>query len=58
MNYFVTGITGFIGQQFLKELAEKDATIYALVRQGSIKKIEQLRFDNGLTEQQLVATLD
>ena len=57
MNYFVTGITGFIGQQFLKELAEKDATIYALVRQGSIKKIEQLRFDNGLTEQQLVAVV-
>lgn len=54
MNYFVTGITGFIGQQFLKELSQKEGTIYALVRQGSVKKIEKLRFENGLTESQLV----
>ncbi len=54
MNYFVTGITGFIGQQFLKELSQKEGTIYALVREGSVKKIEKLRFENGLTEDQLV----
>lgn len=55
MNYFVTGITGFIGQQFLQELSKRDGKIYALVRESSVKKIEKLRFENGLSEDQLVA---
>ena len=55
MNYFVTGITGFIGQQFLQTLAKREGKIYALVRESSVKKIEKLRFENGLTEDQLVA---
>ena len=55
MNYFVTGITGFIGQQFLEVLSKRGGKIYALVRESSVKKIDKLRFDNGLTEDQLVA---
>lgn len=55
MNYFVTGITGFIGQQFLQVLSKRGGKIYALVRESSVKKIEKLRFDNDLSEDQLVA---
>lgn len=55
MNYFVTGITGFIGQQFLEVLSKREGKIFALVRESSVKKIEKLRFENGLTEDQLVA---
>ena len=55
MNYFVTGITGFIGQQFLEVLSKREGKIYALVRESSIKKIDKLRFEYGLSEEQLVA---
>ena len=55
MNYFVTGITGFIGQQFLEVLSKREGKIYALVRESSVRKIDKLRFENGLTEDQLVA---
>lgn len=54
MNYFVTGITGFIGQQFLEQLAKRDGKIYALVREGSIKKIEKMRFEHGLADDKLI----
>lgn len=55
MNYFVTGLTGFIGQQFLESLSKREGKIYALVRPGSVKKIEKMRFEHGLSENKLVA---
>lgn len=54
MNYFVTGITGFIGQQFLEQLAKREGKIYALVRASSVKKIDKLRFDLGLDDDKLI----
>lgn len=57
MNYFVTGITGFIGQQFLQQLAKRDGKIYALVREGSVRKIEKLAFENGLEKDKLIPVI-
>ncbi|MBA3301349.1 MAG: SDR family oxidoreductase, partial [Thermoleophilaceae bacterium] len=43
MNYFVTGATGFIGRHLVNELLKRDdATVYALVREGSRGKIDDL----------------
>ena len=45
MNYFITGGTGFIGQNLIGELLEKKkkANIYVLVRKDSKKKFEKLK---------------
>ncbi len=42
MNYFITGGTGFIGQNLIGELLQKKkkATLYVLVRKDSRKKLE------------------
>ena len=42
MNYFVTGATGFIGRHLVEELLKRDGTIYALVREGSRGRLEEL----------------
>jgi NAD(P)-dependent dehydrogenase (short-subunit alcohol dehydrogenase family) len=44
MNYFITGGTGFIGQNLIAEILakRKQATIYVLVRRGSKKKLDAL----------------
>ncbi|WP_051275424.1 SDR family oxidoreductase [Aestuariibacter salexigens] len=55
MNYFVTGITGFIGRQFLEVLRKREGTIYALVRPNSVKKLEKIRFEYGIADDKLVA---
>ncbi len=54
MNYFVTGITGFIGQQFLDVLSQREGKIYALVRAGSVKKLERLRYEKGIDADKLI----
>lgn len=45
MNYFVTGGTGFIGQNLIMELLgkRKKAIVYVLVRRGSKKKYDALK---------------
>ncbi|MFL5826499.1 MAG: SDR family oxidoreductase [Thermoleophilaceae bacterium] len=43
MNYFVTGATGFIGRHLVQELLKRDGTIYALVREGSRGRLDDLR---------------
>ncbi|HLL86438.1 MAG TPA: SDR family oxidoreductase, partial [Thermoleophilaceae bacterium] len=43
MNYFVTGGTGFIGRHLIEALLERDATIYALVREGSRGRLDEAR---------------
>jgi thioester reductase-like protein len=42
-TYFVTGATGFIGRHLLEELLKReDATIYALVREGSRGRLDEV----------------
>ena len=42
MNYFVTGATGFIGRHLVAELLKRDGTVYALVREGSKGRLDDL----------------
>src|ERR671937_503383 len=42
LNYFVTGATGFIGRHLVGELLKRDGTVYALVREGSKGRLEDL----------------
>ena len=42
MNYFVTGATGFIGRHLLEELLKREGTIYALVREGSRGRLDDV----------------
>src|SRR5215212_4753544 len=43
LNYFVTGGTGFIGRHLLETLLEREGTIYALVREGSRGRLDEVR---------------
>jgi NAD(P)-dependent dehydrogenase (short-subunit alcohol dehydrogenase family) len=43
MSYFVTGATGFIGRHLVEELLDhRDGTVFALVREGSLARLETL----------------
>ncbi len=42
MAYFVTGATGFIGRHLVERLLAREGEIHALVRAGSIDRLEQL----------------
>jgi NAD(P)-dependent dehydrogenase (short-subunit alcohol dehydrogenase family) len=42
LNYFVTGATGFIGRHLVAELLKRDGTVYALVREGSKGRLDDL----------------
>ena len=39
----MTGATGFIGRFLVARLLERGGTVYALVRKGSLKKLEEMR---------------
>src|SRR5688572_33233482 len=55
MNYFLTGITGFIGGVLSERLlARPDATLYALVRPQSVHKLDRLRKKLGDRADRLV----
>jgi NAD(P)-dependent dehydrogenase (short-subunit alcohol dehydrogenase family) len=43
LNYFVTGGTGFIGRHLLEALLAREGTIYALVREGSRGRLDEVR---------------
>ncbi len=43
MSYFVTGATGFIGRHLIEELLDhRDGTIYVLVREGSLPRMQKM----------------
>jgi NAD(P)-dependent dehydrogenase (short-subunit alcohol dehydrogenase family) len=46
MAYLVTGGTGFIGRHLLRELDRRDQPIHALVRPGSVPKLDRLGLRN------------
>src|SRR5262245_45375242 len=43
MKYFVTGATGFIGRHLVERLLDREGTIYVLVREGSLSRLEELQ---------------
>jgi thioester reductase-like protein len=49
VNYFVTGTTGFVGRHLVQELLRRDGTVYALVREGSRGRLDELksRWEDG-----------
>jgi NAD(P)-dependent dehydrogenase (short-subunit alcohol dehydrogenase family) len=55
MNYFITGGTGFIGQNLISELLQKKkGNVYVLVRSGSRKKFEALKKDWGKSARRVI----
>jgi thioester reductase-like protein len=55
MAYFVTGATGFIGSYLTRRLVKRDATIYVLVRKGSLERLARLRDECGVDDKRMVA---
>src|SRR5919206_4043842 len=54
MSYFVTGATGFIGRNLVELLLQREGTVYALVREGSKGRLEELRRRWGVDEDRVV----
>ena len=42
MSYFVTGGTGFIGQNLIRQLLGRRGKVYVLVRPSSLARLEQI----------------
>ena len=54
MSYFVTGGTGFIGQNLIELILKRRGTVYVLVRKGSEHKLEQLKTKAGKAASRIV----
>jgi NAD(P)-dependent dehydrogenase (short-subunit alcohol dehydrogenase family) len=57
MSYFVTGATGFIGRNLVERLLKREGTIYALVREGSRGRLEELKSRWGAPEDRIVPVI-
>lgn len=57
MAYFVTGGTGFIGRFLIENLLRRDEPVYALVREGSQKKLASLRESWGVDEKRVIGVV-
>lgn len=57
MSYFITGATGFIGRHLVQRLLERNGTVYALVRQQSLDKLDGLRRRWGVDRRRVVAII-
>lgn len=54
MSYFVTGATGFIGRFLVENLLKREGTIYVLVRESSLGKVDALREKVGASTDRIV----
>jgi len=54
MSYFVTGATGFIGQNLIPLLLARRGTVYVLVRAGSVERLEKLKARWGRAARKIV----
>ena len=54
MSFFVTGGTGFIGQNLIELLVQRRCTVYVLVRKGSEGKLDKLRAKAGKAASRIV----
>ncbi|WP_020407662.1 SDR family oxidoreductase [Hahella ganghwensis] len=54
MNYFVTGGTGFIGRFFIPKLLARGGTVYMLVRESSLEKLDLMRVAWNAKPEQVV----
>jgi NAD(P)-dependent dehydrogenase (short-subunit alcohol dehydrogenase family) len=55
MNYFITGGTGFIGRFLVPKLLDRGGTVYLLVRDSSMPKVDGLRELWGAEVDQVIA---
>lgn len=57
MTYFVTGASGFIGRFLLEKLLKRQGTIYVLIREASLGKLDTLKALVGDTEGRIVPVI-
>lgn len=57
MSYFVTGATGFIGRFLLENLLKRQGSIFVLVREASLPRIDDLKRKVGDREGRIIPVI-